>query len=45
MEPDLVLSLNWLWQGMLTLFACMGFIAAATIIINKIFMPKKKKDA
>ena len=43
MNANLVISLNWMWQGMLALFTCMGFIAVATIIINKIFKPKEKK--
>jgi len=40
----LMLSLNWLWQGWGTLFICMSIIAGATVIINKIFIPKSKKD-
>jgi hypothetical protein len=42
---DLYVSLNWMWQGMLALFMCMGIIALVTALINRIFMPKEKKDA
>jgi hypothetical protein len=41
---DLLISFNWMWQGMLALFVCMGFIALATVLINKIFKPREKKD-
>ena len=38
---DLIASLNIMWKGMLGLFVCCGFIALVTIVLNKIFMPKK----
>ena len=41
---DLYASLGFMWKGMLGLFACCGFIALVTIILNKILTPKEKKD-
>lgn len=41
---DLIASLHIMWKGMLTLFLCSGFIALITIILNKIFTPKTKKE-
>jgi len=38
---DLVASLHVMWKGMLGLFLCCGFIALVTIVLNKIFIPKK----
>jgi hypothetical protein len=38
---DLLTTLNWMWQGMFLLFACCGFIALVTVVINKIVKPKK----
>jgi len=39
--PDLIASLHIMWKGMLGLFLCCGFIALVTILLNKIFIPKK----
>ena len=41
---DLIASLNIMWKGMLGLFAICMFIALVTMLINKIFAPKNKKD-
>ncbi|MCL2208564.1 MAG: hypothetical protein FWC19_00715 [Treponema sp.] len=41
---DLIASLHIMWKGMLGLFLCCGFIALFTLALNRIFMPKKKKD-
>jgi hypothetical protein len=41
---DLYVSLGWMWQGMLALFACMGVIALVTVLINKLIKPKEEKE-
>jgi len=41
---DLIASLHIMWKGMLALFICCGFIALLTILLNKIFKPKEKKE-
>jgi len=40
---DLIASLNIMWKGMLLLFACCGFIALVTMLLNKMLTPKEKK--
>jgi len=42
---DLIVSLDWMWKGMLALFLCMGAIAMVTILINKLIKPKEEKDS
>ena len=37
---DLMVSLDFMWKGMLALFACTGIIALVTILITKITKPK-----
>jgi len=39
--PELLISLNWMWKGMLLLFICCGFIALLTMLVNKIMKQKK----
>jgi len=41
---DFLASLEFMWKGMLGLFLCCGFIALFTLVLNKIFMPKKKGE-
>ena len=41
---DFIASLHIMWKGMLGLFLCCGFIALFTLLLNKIFMTKKKED-
>ena len=41
---DLYASLDIMWKGMLGLFACCGFIALLTMLLNKILTPKEKKE-
>jgi hypothetical protein len=41
---DLMASLEIMWKGMLGLFLCCGFIALFTLLLNKIFAPKKKAE-
>ena len=38
---NLLVTLDWMWRGMLSLFVCMGIIAGATVLIKKIIKPKK----
>jgi len=41
---NLFASLEIMWKGMLGLFICCGFIALFTLVLNKIFVPKKKSE-
>ena len=40
---DLFTTLKWMWQGILLLFICCGFIAAITFGLGKLAKLKKKK--